>query len=319
MKFKHFKFGILAIAMVILTHWLPLLAGLSHAFGIATMPPATALSSAAMTAVDSTMAGVKAAKWGSNIKLNYTGNNFTFASNGIPNHSRPAEYALPTPGVGVLNASTAYVGADPTKAQTYNFTIPLNPTKSAKSTSTSLGPIGVMISGAVLFNPYEGDGKSIATLDNFTLKNSQGQDVAFLDSCNGHPTPMGQYHYHALPHCITKAIDKTNGPSHILGVALDGFPIYGDRAIDGRQLTATQLDPCNGITSATPEFPNGIYHYVLLDTKDSNSSIRCFTGTAKITMSMPGMGHGRPGMPPPPPGGPGRPGRPPGPGLPLRG
>jgi hypothetical protein len=319
MKFKHFKFGILAIAMVILTHWLPLLAGLSHAFGIATMPPATALSSAAMTAVDSTMAGVKAAKWGSNIKLNYTGNNFTFASNGIPNHSRPAEYALPTPGVGVLNASTAYVGADPTKAQTYNFTIPLNPTKSAKSTSTSLGPIGVMISGAVLFNPYEGDGKSIATLDNFTLKNSQGQDVGFLDSCNGHPTPMGQYHYHALPHCITKAIDKTNGPSHILGVALDGFPIYGDRAIDGRQLTATQLDPCNGITSATPEFPNGIYHYVLLDTKDSNSSIRCFTGTAKITMSMPGMGHGRPGMPPPPPGGPGRPGRPPGPGLPLRG
>jgi hypothetical protein len=178
MKFRHFKFGIVAIAMVILTNWLPI-----NSFGIAPMAPAGTSAS--------TMAGVKAAKWGSNVKLSYVGNNFTFASNGIPNHSRPAEYVLPTPGVRELNASTAYVGADPTEAQTYNFTIPLNPTKSAKPTSTSLGAIGVMISGSVLFNPYEGDGKSIATLNNFTLKNSKGQDVAFLDSCNGHPTPMG--------------------------------------------------------------------------------------------------------------------------------
>ena len=27
-------------------------------------------------------------------------------------------------------------------------------------------------------------------------------------------------------------------------------------------ITASQLDACNGITSPTPEFPDGIYHYV---------------------------------------------------------
>jgi hypothetical protein len=309
MKFKPFKFVLLAIAMVIIAHGMPLLAGLAKSPVIATTPPVlvTNALATATSSGSSTTAGVKAAKWGSNVKLSYAGNSFTFVSNGIPNHARPVEYALPNPGVRVLNASTTHIGADPTVAQNYNFTIPLNPTKAAKPTSTSLGPIGVMISGASLFNPYEGDGKSVATLDNFTLKNSKGQDVGFLDSCNGHPTPMmGTYHYHALPNCITQVVDKPDGPSHLIGVAFDGFPIYGDRAIDGSKITTTQLDACNGITSATPEFPQGIYHYVLLDTKDSTSSIRCFSGTSSVTMRMPGMRGipggtgmtGPPGMPP---------------------
>jgi hypothetical protein len=173
-----------------------------------------------------------------------------------------------------FNESNAYAVADPTIAQNHSFTITLQPTKSDKSTSTSLVPIGVMISEAVLFNPYEGDGTSVAMMDNFSVKNSKGEDVYFLDSCNGHPPPNVGYHYHALPTCITRMVDAEGGPSHLIGVAFDGFPIYGARAMDGSQINATRLDACNGITSATPEFPNGIYHYVLLDTKDSTSSIR---------------------------------------------
>jgi hypothetical protein len=289
MKLNPFKFILLAIGLAI-----AIIVACSNKLPISSNTSPT------------TTAGVKAAKWGSNVKISYGGNNFTFVSNGIPNHDRPAEYVLPKAGTMLPTPTTAYVGADPTKAQNYNFTIPLNPIKSAKPTSTSLGAIGVMTSGAVLFNPYEGDGKTIATLDNFTLKNSQGQDVAFLDSCNGHPTPMGQYHYHALPTCITRVVDQVGGASHLIGVAFDGFPIYGDRAMNGSQINSTQLDTCNGITSATPEFPQGIYHYVLLNTKDSTSSIRCFSGKSSIIMKMPGMGRpdGRPpnepGMEPPP-------------------
>lgn len=292
MKFKSFKSVIFAIVLVITSNVMPLLAA----------------------ADSSTTAGIKTAQWGSNVQLTYSDNSFTFVSNGIPNHTRPAEYALPKPGAmpgTKLNASSAYIGADPTIAQNYRFTIPLTPTKSDKPTSTSLGPIGVMISGAVLFNPYEGDGKSVATMDNFSLKNSKGEDVYFLDSCNGHPLPtQGEYHYHALPTCITQVVDKEGGPSHLIGVAFDGFPIYGDHAMDGSKLTATQLDTCNGITSATPEFPNGIYHYVLLDTKDSTSSIRCFSGTSSVKMRMPGM-QGGPGRPHGGPGMSGPPGMPP--------
>jgi YHYH protein len=297
MKFKLVKYVMLVFAVAIAVNVMNLTAYLPKLPVIAALTTATAPRS-------STIAGVKTAKWGSKVKLSYAGNNFTFVSNGIPNHSRPTEYAyFPNrkPGV-VFMTSNAFAGADRTKAQNYNFTIPVNPTKSAKPTSTSLGPIGVMISGAVLFNPYEGDNTSVATTDNFTVKNSKGQDVGFLDSCNGHPQPMmGDYHYHALPTCITRVVDKVGEPSHLIGVAFDGFPIYGDRAMNGSKIVATQLDTCNGITSATPEFPKGIYHYVLLDTKDSTSSIRCFSGKSSVTMRMPGMNRPPRGRQPGPP------------------
>jgi hypothetical protein len=89
----------------------------------------------------------------------------------------------------------------------------------------------------------------------------------------------------------------------VIGFALDGFPIYGDRDIKGKQLTAKNLDQCNGIYSATPEFPKGIYHYVLLGTADVRSSIACFHGVVDSSQiqAMPNMGGGMgmPGMPAP--------------------
>jgi hypothetical protein len=244
-----------------------------------------------------TAAGLKKARWGANVQITYGSANIRYRSNGIPNHARQAEYALPNDGVRVPSAATAHAATDPTKAQSYDFTIPTNPKKAASTTATSLGTIGVMISGAALFNPYEGDGSTVATAGNFTVKNAQGEDVAFLDSCSGHPTPMGSYHYHALPTCITAKVDTKTGPSHIIGLAFDGFPIYGDRDSNGNKVTKAKLDRCNGITSPTPEFPKGIYHYVLLKTKDSRSSIRCFSGKVDSSLvrsnAMPGM----PGLP----------------------
>jgi len=238
------------------------------------------------TSTPSTEAGLRAAKWGSNVTVSFANGSMKYVSNGIPNHARQAEYALPTGATRVPNASSAYAAADPTVAQSYNYSIPLTPTKASSPTSTSLGTIGVMISGAALFNPYEGDGTTVAMASNFTVKNTSGKDIAFLDSCNGHPTPMGAYHYHALPPCVTATVDIAGGPSHIIGVAFDGYPIYGDRDINGKQLTAADLDQCSGITSATPEFPNGVYHYVLLGTANSSSSIRCFMGKVTVTASM---------------------------------
>jgi hypothetical protein len=280
MKFKLVKYIVGAIAITILVNIITLSTYLPQS-------PVIEIGTTVTAPGASTLAGVKTATWGNNVKISYAGDNFIFVSNGIPNHARPAEYVLPPPGVMLPTPTTAYIGADPTQAQDYNFTLPLHPTKSAKPTSASLGAIGVMISGAVLFNPYEGDAKTVAMRDNFTLKNSQGQNIAFLDICNGHPTPMGHYHYHALPPCITRVVDKAGGPSHLIGVAFDGFPIYGDRTMNGSKIDATQLDTCNGTTSATPEFPKGIYHYVLLNTKDSTSSIRCFSGKSKVTIGMP--------------------------------
>lgn len=79
---------------------------------------------------------------------------------------------------------------------------------------------------------------------------------------------------------MTAEVDTTGGPSHIIGVALDGYPVYGGRDINGNVISVSQLDSCNGITSATPEFPNGVYHYVLPEgVTTGQSSLQCYTGT----------------------------------------
>ncbi|MCW1967324.1 MAG: YHYH protein [Anaerolineae bacterium] len=239
--------------------------------------------------------GYQLAKWGSNVSVAYVDGQLHYRANGLPNHPRPAEYALPNEGVMRPTAATSHAGADISKAQNYEFKIPLNPRRAVSPTTTSLGVVGAMISGAPLFNPYEFDQTTVVMQSNFSVKNAAGADVWFLDDCAGHPTPFGEYHYHALPKCVVAQVDGPTGPSHILGIALDGYPIYGDRDMNGKKIQTSQLDQCNGITSPTPEFPQGIYHYVLLDVPDSTSSIRCFTGVIEPWLvQMPGM----PGMPP---------------------
>jgi len=77
---------------------------------------------------------------------------------------------------------------------------------------------------------------------------------------------------------VTAQVDDDGGPSHIIGYAFDGFPIYGDRDVDGERVRPETLDECNGIDSPTPEFPDGIYHYVLLHVMTVQSTIRCLHG-----------------------------------------
>lgn len=283
-------------------------AGAATASGSATTAQASASAS-----YSSTKAGLRKTKWGKNITVSYGKSYIRLRSDGIPNHSRPKYYAVPDAGVVVPTADTAQIAADPTKAQDYDYKVPTNPKKASKTTSAPLGSIGFMISGSVLFNPYEGDGSTVAMANNFYLTADDGSKAPFVDDCAGHPTPAmggggGQYHYHGLPNCVVAETDTGTGPSHIIGVAFDGFPIYGARDIKGRKVPVGKLDKCNGITSPTPEFPRGIYHYVLPGTNDATSSIRCFRGkvNSSLITQMPNMGGGGPpgggppgGAPPP--------------------
>jgi hypothetical protein len=105
---------------------------------------------------------------------------------------------------------------------------------------------------------------------------------------------------------VTAEVDTAGGPSHLIGIALDGFPVYGNYDVNGTEVTEADLDACNGITSPTPEYPGGVYHYVLLDTTDGSSSLRCYHGTPATSASTGG------GMMGPPPGDGGLMGPPPG-------
>jgi len=273
-----------------------LLSACSSSSELSDSTTASSSTDAAASASSDTTDVVKAASWNPTIKISYTDGSINFQPDGIPNHERDAYYAVPNAGVVVPDASTANIIKDPTSAQTYSFDIPSVPTFSTETTKTSLGSIGVMISGAVLYNPYEGDGTTVAMANNFTITNAAGITASFVDKCAGHPTPGmngtgGAYHYHGLSGCVTTKVDTTTGPSHIIGIALDGYFIYGANDINGKAVPASSLDECNGITSPTPEYPEGVYHYVLPGTADATSSIGCFHGKvdASQIQAMPNM------------------------------
>lgn len=234
---------------------------------------------------------IRSTKWGTNVKISFGEDHFVFESDGIPNHALQAEYVMPDKGTPcVLHPTPECSHIEPAamaiKARPMRATITTKPEKVEKTTSVPFGPMGVMISGASVFNPFEGDQTTVAMNANFKLTNAQGQEVAFMDVCNAHPSPQPllRYHYHGLPPCVTAQVDVENGPSHIIGYAFDGFPIYGDRDINGKPVAPESLDLCNGIESPTPEFPGGVYHYVLLEVPTVQSTIRCLHGRLDSTL-----------------------------------
>lgn len=227
-----------------------------------------------------TAAAIKSAPWNPAVKITYSKGVAYLETNNIPNHPRDPYYAVPTG----PPLNTGVVTPDPTQPQgPWRFTLPTSPQFTAKVTTAPGGSIGVMTSGSVLYNPFTADQTTSAMADNFSVTNAAGITAWFIDQCAGHPDPTNAYHYHGEPDCFV----SQTGPSRIIGFALDGFPIYGPNDIKGNPVPVGSLDQCNGINSATPEFPTGIYHYVLPGTLDSTSSIRCFHGVVNVSQIMP--------------------------------
>lgn len=220
----------------------------------------------------STLSAVRGITWGNNVTIKRTRSTWTFKSDDIPTVGMQAMYPVPNSGVTVPNsASEAHLVSNPTKANDVSYTLPLHPEWTKQTTSTPLGPIGVIIDGAVLFNPDEANASTIALEKDFTI-----DGYGFVDSCNGHPTPAPKYmyHYHGVPTCIAKVLNRKHHFSKIVGFAFDGFPIYAEQGPGGK--TPTDLDKCNGTFGPTPDFPQGIYHYFL--TKTYPYSLPCLHG-----------------------------------------
>jgi hypothetical protein len=243
-------------------------------------------------------AGYRLARWSPDMSVTYPSEcTMTVWPSGRPNHAVDAFYLAPpvyplalsssvatTPVSGIKLVVTPYEGSGAQTPISFNIC----PTKAPGTTPANAGAIGVLISGSALYKASEIPGHRATVLkDQVSYQpkpsGAPADAVHFIDACNGHPTPRTAgniYHYHGLSDCVTAQVDRTGGPSHLIGVALDGFPIYGDRNLQGQRVNPSQLDACNGITSATPEFPGGVYHYVLPQgVQQFNASLRCFSGT----------------------------------------
>ncbi len=112
------------------------------------------------------------------------------------------------------------------------------------------GTVGITVIGTAIYNPFTGDGLN-------ALLNE------VLDQCHGHPSPNGKYHYHGLTACVPQT--STN---ELVGFAMDGYPIYGNKDENGQNLTSADLDACHGRTV------NGQYRYHA--TEDFPYYLGCF-------------------------------------------
>jgi hypothetical protein len=239
-------------------------------------------------------------------------------SNGIPNH---ATGRFPGPG----NPNTI-------SAQHYEFRVPVHPKAAEKTTRLVLGPFGVAVNG-VAFDPganewWNGDPSSGWQKEPLMMVPL----YLGVDSSHGHVQPTGAYHYHGIPTGLVAALTDGKAKMVIVGWAADGFPIYnnvgftdpkspksapkalrssyrvkaGQRTsgpggkYDGLYVNdyeyvsgAGDLDECNGVFSATPEYPEGIYHYVL--TEEFPYIPRMWRGTPDSTFRRGPGGPGGPG------------------------
>ncbi len=200
--------------------------------------------------------------------------------------------------------------------QDHRFRMPLEPVASPWVRELGMHPFGVATNG-VPFDPgaaewYRDDPSSGWRYEPL----SGGRDVG-LDHHHAHVQPGGTYHYHGLPTGLLRRnlgkepvvlvgwaadgypiygpfgyMDPADPASEPMLLASswrlkEGRRPGGDQPsgrYDGTFVQdyeyvsgAGNLDECNGRTAATPEFPEGTYHYVL--TEGWPVIPRCFKGT----------------------------------------
>src|SRR5262245_15000540 len=210
------------------------------------------------TAGASTSTAPMLARFSSAVTVSSDGSTVTLRSQSIPDHTSPywgvgnTKYEVPQAGM--------QVNPNLIVAQTLTLRVPASPAIASAGSDTPLGPIGMAVNGVPLFNQYAAG------------RSPRGPEILSFDRLNGHPQQQGQYHYHLEPIWLT----GINGPSALVGVLLDGFPVYGTREADGS--TASALDSCNGHVGATPDFSGGIYHYHVIAVSPYISG--CFKGSA---------------------------------------
>ncbi len=211
----------------------------------------------------STRDAVVGAAWAANVGITIWDGEFRYQSNGYPNHELPNQFlaqqqrGFAPPAPATLSDLDRVV---PVVESPIDMTITLNPTLAEEVTEAPVGTIGVLINGAQLYRD--------APL--FDIDDVVSFEWSFVDICNGHPTAAigdgaGEYHYHGVPTCTTDAVDVEWQHSSMIGVLIDGFPVYGSNDVGGVPVAPDVLDACSGHFGPTPEFPEGIYHYHLLD------------------------------------------------------
>lgn len=196
--------------------------------------------------------------WSSRYTMRLDGANRVFALNDLPNHGTGI---FPIP-----SNSTAYqydTNPNHIAEQDFTVTLPADPVPAA-APSCAPGAVGILLSGAVLFNALDAPGRDAVAHET-------------QDKCQGHPQEGGVYHYHSISTCLE---DKRlpDGHSALVGYALDGFGIYGRYGEGGKLLSSADLDECHGHTHAIEWNGKRVVMYHYHATWDFPYTIGCLRG-----------------------------------------
>lgn len=181
-----------------------------------------------------------------NLVVSFTRTHVVIRAHNLPNHA-----------TGVFPDRTRAIDGNPSFIREKDATwyLPLEPTVDRnhfamdagnRNRALPMGPIGIATNGVVFFNPFD-RGMTDAT--------------SIMDSCCGHPTPDGLYHYHKYPVCI-KSPWSDDGTTHspLLGWAFDGFPIYGPYEESGVLAKDSTKNPLNEFNLHHDEQRGWHYH-----------------------------------------------------------
>ena len=224
-----------------------------------------------------------------NTDIMLSGSNVVIESNGLPNHTSPywsnttARTAVDPMGNTLVTPAAAVnhpLFVEPTVTSyemmapgniddfvgSYTLTVSANPQLAATSTSTGLGPIGIAVSGSMIYNDEEGP--------NIPLNSAVGS----LDYTAAHTGPQS-YHYHLE----TKA--WSNDDDALIGIIADGFFLYG-RKCNSINDYPTDLDVSGGHTSTTQHSEGASeYHYHIQNEPFLNQFYILFPGDYQGTPS----------------------------------
>jgi hypothetical protein len=151
-------------------------------------------------------------------------------------------------------------------AQSFDWTVPANPTAAGSPGCLGLGPIGISTDGVLFFDALDAAGRDAGAHE-------------IQDACDGHPQQQGVYHYHSYSPCLSSAASQAPGSSTLVGYMLDGYGIYVERDSHGNLPTDADLDACHGRTSAVSWDGRlaTMYHYDV--TLEYPYTAGCFHGT----------------------------------------
>lgn len=180
-------------------------------------------------------------------------------TNDLPNHTTGVFPIATTDPAHQYDGNPNRIGT-----QTIVWALPANPSGAATPVCLPLGPIGITLSGSVLFNALDAEGHDAVAHE-------------AQDHCQGHPDGSSEYHYHSLTNCLA---DLGTGHSALLGYALDGFGIYGQRGENGQVLTNADLDACHGHTHSITWDGQTVTMYHYHATNEYPYTVGCFHGTA---------------------------------------